>query len=136
MSLLRQRPLPPRLAAGVRRLGFRKWYERELLASHAHLLLTLLSVIALLASLEMLDGASPGEKLLDALLALVSAAVALWALRRYLYLLMRAEDLANQATCAQCDAYGKLLVLGEDRPARLTRVQCKRCDNAWDIVEG
>ena len=37
-----------RLAEGIRRVGFRKWYERELLSSHAHMLLAFLCVIALM----------------------------------------------------------------------------------------
>lgn len=45
-------PFNPPLAEGIRRFGFRKWYERELLSSHAHMLLALLSTIALLASFE------------------------------------------------------------------------------------
>jgi hypothetical protein len=28
-----------KLAEGIRKHGFRKWYERELLQSHAHMLL-------------------------------------------------------------------------------------------------
>ena len=50
MNPLRNTPLPPRLAAGVRRLGFRKWYERELMQSHAHLLLLFICSIGLLTS--------------------------------------------------------------------------------------
>jgi hypothetical protein len=34
-----------KLAEGIRRHGFRKWYERELLQSHAHLVLCFLCVI-------------------------------------------------------------------------------------------
>lgn len=135
MNPLRDNPFNSRLADGVVKVGFRKWYERELMSSHAHLLLMLLALIALLASLEMMDGATPAEKLMDGAFALVSAGVTLWSLRRYLYLLMRAEDLANQATCAQCKVYGSLLVLSEDRPTRMTRVRCRRCEHAWDITE-
>ena len=35
-------PFNPPLAEGIRRFGFRKWYERELLSSHAHMLLAVL----------------------------------------------------------------------------------------------
>jgi hypothetical protein len=38
-----------KLADGIRKHGFRKWYERELLQSHAHLVLTFLSVLGLFA---------------------------------------------------------------------------------------
>ena len=43
-----------KLAEGIRKHGFRKWYERELLQSHAHLLLTFLCMIGLFAAFEAL----------------------------------------------------------------------------------
>ena len=41
-----------KLAAGIRKLGFRKWYERELLRSHAHMALTFVCMIGVLAAFE------------------------------------------------------------------------------------
>ena len=41
-----------RLRDGIRRHGFRKWYKRELLQSHAHLALTFLCAIGLFAAFE------------------------------------------------------------------------------------
>ncbi len=133
MSRRPRNPLNPGLAEGVRRFGFRKWYERELLSSHAHLLLTLLSTIALIGALEAFQGGSPGEKLLDVALFVVSGAVALWALRRYLYLLMHAEAVANQANCPHCGAYGRFDVVSEDARNGDVRVQCRSCQQGWTI---
>lgn len=135
MPLPAPKPVPPRLAAGVTRLGFRKWYERELLGSHAHLVLALLALIATVASLEVIGGGTPAERLMDAAFVLLSGGITLWALRRYLYLLMRAEDLANQATCESCQAYGRFSVEEEHRPSRTTRVRCTRCGHRWNITE-
>ena len=84
-------PLNRTLADGIQRVGFRKWYERELLSSHAHMALALLASVALIASFEAFQGGSWSEKLLDTGFVLACAAIALWALRRYLYLLMHAE---------------------------------------------
>ena len=56
MKLPREAPVNRRLSDAIQRLGFRKWYERELLSSHAHLVLALLSVVAMLASLEAFSG--------------------------------------------------------------------------------
>jgi hypothetical protein len=133
-------PLNPPLAEGIRRLGFRKWYERELLSSHAHMALAVLAAVAMLASVEAFDGASAGEKLLNTAFVLVTAAVTLWALQRYVYLLMHAEVLANQANCPRCQAYGQLRLSerplsrgGEDTAQRLVPVCCKRCDFEWDM---
>ncbi|MEO7952472.1 MAG: hypothetical protein ABIR35_00035, partial [Polaromonas sp.] len=53
------------LADGIRKVGFRKWYEHELLSSHAHMLLALLCTIALMPTLELFHGGTLGEKLLN-----------------------------------------------------------------------
>lgn len=123
-----------RLAEGIRRIGFRKWYERELLSSHAHMLLAFLCVIALMASMEAFRDASTEEKLLDVALCIVSGSVGLWALRRYLFLLMHAEELANQATCPHCGLYGSLALLQEDRRNGHALVCCKRCAHEWTLI--
>ena len=126
-------PLNRSLAEGIRRGGFRKWYERELLSSHAHMLLAFLCVIALMAAMEAFDGASPGQKLANAALVLISGAIGLWALRRYLYLLMHAEQVADQANCPKCTAYGSLTLVEEDRRTGDARVCCKKCSHTWTI---
>ncbi len=130
-------PFNPTLADGIRRFGFRKWYERELLSSHAHMALALLASVAMIASFEAFHGGNLGEKLLDVLFVLISGAVALWALRRYLYLLMHAEEMANQANCGQCKAYGQLQVSNDARVGaqRLIPVCCKRCGFRWDMQD-
>lgn len=131
-------PFNPALPEGIRRFGFRKWYERELLASHAHMALALVSAVALIASFEAFKGGSWAEKLMDTAFVLICASVSLWSLRRYLYLLMHAEEMANQANCEQCKAYG-LLLLDQahtaDREARLVPVCCKRCGFRWNMED-
>ena len=122
------------LAEGIRRVGFRKWYERELLSSHAHMLLAFLSVIALMASMEAFHGATTNQKLVNVCLVVVSAAVGLWALRRYLYLLMHAEAVANQANCPSCTAYGRLTLIEENRQSGNALVCCKKCSHQWTIT--
>lgn len=121
------------LAEGIRRVGFRKWYERELLSGHAHMLLTLLATIALMASFEAFTGGTTGEKLLNVLFVIMCAAIALWSLRRYLYLLMHAEAIANQANCPQCTEYGRFTVVQDDRRTGETEVCCRKCSHAWRI---
>ena len=122
------------LADGIRRVGFRKWYERELLSSHAHMLLAFLCVIALMASMEAFQGASSGQKIANVGFVIVSGGIGLWALRRYLYLLMHAEEVANQANCPQCTAYGKLTLVEEDRRNGDAKVCCKKCSHIWTIT--
>lgn len=122
------------LADGIRRVGFRKWYERELLSSHAHMLLAFLCVIALMAGMEAFSSASASGKMTNVLLVLISGGIGLWALRRYLYLLMHAEEVANQANCPQCTTYGSLTLLEEDRRSGAALVCCKKCQHRWTIV--
>ncbi len=126
-------PFNPPLAQGIRRFGFRKWYERELLSGHAHMALAVLAVIGLLASFEAFHLGGMVGRLLNTALVVVCGAVALWALRRYLFRLMHAEELANQANCPQCQSYG-LLAVAETQDARpALRVRCKRCGAEWPI---
>ena len=74
-----------KLADGIRKHGFRKWYERELLQSHAHLVLTFLCAIGLFAAFEALGRfRSLSDQLTDVLAILIFCAVGIWALRRYL----------------------------------------------------
>lgn len=121
------------LADGIRTVGFRKWYERELLSSHAHLLLTLLCAIALMATVELFHDGSATEKLMNVGLFVVSGAVGLWALRRYLYLLLHAEYVAEQARCPHCAEYGRLSLVDEDRRSGTTRVRCRKCSHEWTL---
>ena len=133
MDLLREHLPNRRLSDGIRKVGFRKWYERELLSSHAHLVLAILSVVAMLASFEAFQGATIGGKLMDVLFVLVSGAIALWALRRFLYLSMRAESIANQASCQDCGTYGRFHVVGDDKNPQETEVCCSKCAHHWII---
>ncbi|MGB4116527.1 MAG: hypothetical protein WBK51_08280 [Polaromonas sp.] len=121
------------LAEGIRKVGFRKWYERELMSSHAHMVLALLCTIALMACLELFQSGSVTEKLLNIGMVFVSGAIGVWALRRYLYLLMHAETLADQANCSICKEYGRLAVVNEDRRNGKLLVRCRKCSNEWTL---
>ena len=122
------------LGEGLRKHSFRKWYERELLGSHAYMVLLLLCTIGLLAAFEVYSkGSSLNDKLIDVAAVMVFTVVGAWSLRRYLYLLMRAERVANQAVCKCCDTYGKLSLVREDREANQVTVRCKKCQHEWPI---
>jgi len=132
----RDEPARSGLALGVARAGFRKWYERELLVGHTHLVLAFVSVIALLGSMEAFRDASTDGKVMNAGFAIICAAVGLWALRRYLFLLMRAEEIANQATCVACGEYGRFDVVAQNRLRDETEVCCRKCAHKWLITGG
>lgn len=122
-------------AAGkIRKLGFRKWYERELLSSHANLVLLLLATLGLLASAEVYTVRLPLRDQLEVLLAAAaSAAIGVISLRRYLYLLNHAEYVADQAVCDSCETYAKWDLLDEQAGGSRLGVRCRHCGHRWTI---
>lgn len=125
-----------RLADGIRKHGFRKWYERELTQSHVRLVLLLLCTIGLLSSFELFSGQRPLLDQFDNLVALLlCAGIGIWALRRYLYLLMHAEAIASQAVCPACESYGRLQLIQDDEPNERVKVKCRGCAHEWHIQD-
>jgi len=125
-----------RLFEHFKRLGFRKWYERQLLSSHAHMVLAFLSVIALMGSMEAFRTSEGDAQLANVLFVVICAAIGVWALRRYLFLLMRAEMAANQASCPDCGDYGRFRVVGHRPRMQAIDVCCRKCSRDWVISSG
>lgn len=123
-----------RLAEGIRKHGFRKWYERQLMRSHAHLVLVLICMVGILVAMEAtLRFRSWTDQIVDGASLLLCVGVGLWALRRYLSLLLQAENAARQAVCQACRTYGRLDLLQSDASGDRVRVQCRKCDHTWNI---
>jgi hypothetical protein len=123
-----------KLAAGIRKHGFRKWYERELMRSHAQLALLLASTIGLLAAFEAASKFRGWvDQVIDVAAIVVCAAVGLRSLRRYLYLLMHAEAVANQADCPSCGAYARFRLVSADAQDEDASVCCRNCGHQWTI---
>ncbi len=125
-----------KLDDGIRNLGFRKWYERELMVSHAHLVLLFFCAIGLLTSFSVYSKNAPwADRAFDAAAIVLCAAVGFWSLRRYLFLLMHAEQVASQAVCSQCRTYGRLAIaVGQRSGGESILVRCRKCENEWAIV--
>jgi hypothetical protein len=119
-------------AGAIGKLGFRRWYERQLYACHGWLVASLLCAFALLALLEDL---SLLELSLQALLVLVAACtaglLAWYALWRSLSLLLQAQHLSERSTCTRCGTYGHYRLVGAT-PRSMT-VSCRTCDKEWTI---
>jgi hypothetical protein len=123
-----------KMAQTIQRLGFRKWYERELIQSHLHLVLLLFSALGLLGSAEAYERSAPvPEQLWIGLCAAASALIGVWALRRYLYLLMHAEQVANQANCPDCQTYARWTLEEHDEAQQRLQVRCRQCGHRWPI---
>jgi hypothetical protein len=126
---------------GIRKLGFRRWYERQLIESHAWFITCFLCLILALACAEDL-GLKEGGLQAFLMLTIIAAAGALGvlALKRYRHLLDRAECIAEQTNCARCATYGRIQVLGggpgtgaAGSTRAWLRVQCRQCGNQWLI---
>ena len=129
----------------IRRIGFRRWYERQLIESHAYLALAFLALILLLAGIEEFDltRESPFEHLLVLLIAAGAGVFVVVGVRRFKVLLGQAETFASGATCPGCEAWGKFDVLAEERSSdddppeagrpHWMRVRCRKCARDWRI---
>lgn len=122
------------LAEGIRRHGFRKWYERRLLTGHAHLAFLLMCVLGLMMALEAATRPQPAaDRAADIAVILLCVGAGLWALRRYLFLLTHAEAVANQAECSACKTYGRLDLLESNATGDEVIVRCRQCGHEWRI---
>jgi hypothetical protein len=134
---------PMTSAQGIAKLGFRRWYERQLIEGHVYFVTCFLSLIVIAAGLEMIDWQAPVLQFLYMLGVIAgSGALCVTSLRRYNFLLGRAECLGAQSCCQHCQTYGILLVVGSGaRNARggvfdaaddtWIRVRCKKCGHEW-----
>jgi hypothetical protein len=120
---------------GIRKHGFRKWYERQLIESHAWLVTLLLAVLAMAAGLEALSiQDAPGEFLFDALVVAGGAALSWHSWRRYARTMIVAEHVGHQAVCPSCRRYGFSAAPPEDVGASTRLVAaCRRCGHRWRI---
>lgn len=122
-------------AQGIDKLGFRRWYERQLIEGHGYLVTCLLSMMGVAASLELIDWHAPFSQVLF-MITVIAAGGLLCALslRRYQFLLFRAECLGAQSQCARCGTYGVLKVLGAATGQEGARGVVDRADNPWISV--
>lgn len=117
--------------ASIARLGFRRWYERQLLESHAWLVTCLLAGFAAFALLEGIDFAEAfGASLARSVATFFAGLVSWHGFRRYAAMMVQAGRLAEHATCSACGTYGSFEVLGQH--GRLP-VRCRRCGHEWYI---
>jgi len=132
-----------KLVDDLRRLGFRRWYERQLIESHAYLVTAFLALILLLAGIESLDYLRRSLAFYVVVFVAAAAAGTLMfiAWRRFITLLQRAELFAGSAECRRCKAWGLFDVIGaeaasDDDPVEAgrphwIRVCCRKCGQEW-----
>lgn len=121
-------------AQGIAKLGFRRWYERQLIQGHVWFVTCFLCMIVVAACLEQLDLGGPLlEQFYDAALLAGAAYVCFKSMRWYSFLLGRAETLGAQSSCTQCSTYGilKVVDVGSGDECSWIRVRCKKCGHEW-----
>ncbi|MGQ0653401.1 MAG: hypothetical protein ACT4P4_14225 [Betaproteobacteria bacterium] len=117
-------------AHSIGRLGFRKWYERQLIEAHAWLVTTLLVAIVVAVTLEGISFRRPAWEFVPLLGLLFVGGLLLWyGVRRFGGLMAEANRLAEHSTCESCGTYGRFQVI-EAYPSRM-KVSCRKCSHRW-----
>jgi len=119
-------------ASSITRLGFRRWYERQLFESFAWLTTCLLSGVAFAAVLEFVGVTGPGVRPWFTLVVLYFIGLmGITAFRTFWSLLKRAQGYADRAICPGCSAYGLLDVTAD---SERVPVRCRQCGEEWSIA--
>lgn len=131
------------LGEGIRKIGFRRWHERQLLQSHLYLASALLCLVAVLAALEGFPSREASTGFFVGFVTIVAGgAVGGWSFLRYIRMLVMAQHAADRSVCAKCKTYGLLDVTATATPSvrgdadlaiTPTRVRCRKCGNEWTI---
>ena len=131
------------LSEGIRKIGFRRWYERQLIEGHLYLISGILCLFTSMACLEGFGLRIPAwEYLLRLSAAIAGAAFCLWTLRRYLMMLGSAEHAAERSVCEKCGIYRGLTLSGKSSHATEIMngdeiapvgVRCRQCGHEWTI---
>ncbi len=136
------RPPAVELADHIRKRGFKKWYERQLIESHAYLVTCFLCMILVAALLETVNLRAPGLKGL-LMLALIAGggAIGLFSWLRFRAIMVAAERLGGRSVCEQCHAYAKFEIVesggSRSNPEGVLdpwlRVRCRKCGHLWTM---
>lgn len=123
-------------------MGFRRWYERQLIESHLWLTMCICCMVAFAAGLELLgERRGQGDFLINALIVVGGAVVGWLAWRKYACTMIKAESVGLQAICGACKHYGFRVIADQPAPAadrsayvdKRLKVRCPKCSNQWDL---
>ena len=135
--------------SSIRRLGFRKWYERELIKGHAALVTLFLCGLLVAALMEQLNLRNFGWHSIPPLgVMMASGAIGCISWRSYITILERAERYGERSSCPKCDTYGRFKVLStgldDNGPAARAvapleaawmQVECRKCAATWRMPD-
>jgi hypothetical protein len=135
-------------AARIGKIGFRRWYERTLIESHAYLVTCFLGMILIATAFEFGQHTLMSwQGLSRMMLGIGGGAICIVAWLRYRQLMVVAENLSDRATCNACKHYAKFEVLAHGprsfeeaaslavRPEQYPwlKVRCKKCGHIWGL---
>jgi hypothetical protein len=116
-------------ARSIERLGFKRWYERQLMEGHAWLVSCFLCALAIAATLEVFGfRLSSAGGILTLAFVYVGALVCWHSLKRYRAIMAQAERLSEQSTCKACRAYAAFSIIAQHPKMS---VRCLKCANEW-----
>ena len=133
------------LAEGIKKIGFRRWYERQLIESHLYLISGFMCLVTVLACLEGFSFRTPAwETCIRFVAMMAGAAICIWTVRRYLAMLAIAEYVAERSVCEKCTLYRGLELSGviarradahndDDEALPPVGVRCRKCGHQWMI---
>ncbi len=130
------------LADRIRKRGFKKWYERQLIESHAYLVTCFLCMILVAALLEEVNFRAPGLKLFVTLGWIIGGGlVGVFSWLRYRTIMVAAERFGGRSVCEQCKAYAKFDIVEsggspstpDSEPEPWLRVKCRKCGHGWTM---
>jgi hypothetical protein len=128
--------MPPLQA--IRKIGFRRWYERLLIEAHAWLVSCFLALILAVALFETHNDSALLIQRIPLLTGALFSVYGAWlAYRRYFETLQRAEVLGEDAACPNCGTYARFHVESvlENDAGEVVRVGacCRKCQRHWQL---
>jgi hypothetical protein len=126
---------------GIRKYGFRKWYERQLVEGHLYLVTMILALVMMAAGYEVITVDKTAFALLFNGAIVAGGGVLAWfSWRRYALKMMTAEYIGGQASCPGCKHYGFRVLPVSDAGAQMCPMQlmagCRHCGTRWPIDPG
>ena len=116
-------------ADSIRRLGFNRWYERQLIEGHAWFVSGFACMIVIAACMEELTFRGSAARFLAyAVLVLAAGAVGIYGMLRYGRILVQAERIGEQATCPGCGAYARFKLVAD------CLARCRKCEREWQLI--
>ena len=117
-------------ADSIARLGFARWYERRLIEAHAWFISAFVCVVAIAACAEELAFRGTVARLFFYVMVILgAAATGIYGMMRYHKILVEAERIGEQPTCAACGAYARFKLISA------SEARCRKCSHQWRLIQ-